>query len=268
MSMLWNSIKPVSNLIKNVPKVPARFKVTFKSDLKITWTRPEKVPSTDPSKSCDLGLDHKTKGTEYSRWFSQSKELQNADEIVKKLCTLDYLPMKMTEEVNREKTIALVKRHELDRGSMEVQIAAMTSEILYLQEYLTRFPRNRVTKHFLKELIDKRRKCLGRLRKWDYRRFEWLLEKMNLLFKPHPPLYHRVERKASMRKLTATHCDKIVQEKITNYRKELEAQQKIFFKEKAEKLAFIRSEEIACGLPPSVTEEEIAAAREKAKQFE
>ncbi|CAD6227358.1 GSCOCG00006127001-RA-CDS [Cotesia congregata] len=270
MSIILNTIRPVSNLIKHVPIkiVPARLVVTFKSDFKIEWTRPEKVPATHPSKSCDMGLERTTKSDELYRWYNQSKELQDADDIVKRLCTLEFLPKKMTENMNRERTIALVKRHELDRGSPEAEIAAMTSEILYLQEYLTERPRDKKTKVFLKELIDKRRKLLGRLRKWDYRRFEWVLEKMNLKFKPHPPEYHRVERKASIRKLTTIRCDKIISTKLEKYREELNVQKKIFFNEKADKLAFIRAEEIACGQPPSVTEEEIAEAREQAKQYQ
>lgn len=144
----------------------------------------------------------------------------------------------------------------------------MTSEILYLQQYITEHPRNKTARRFLKELIEKRRSFLGILRRWDYKRFEWILEKLNLTFKPHPLVYARVERKASMRSLTTKHCDKIRQKKLDAYRAELESAQKSFYQEKADKLAFIRSEEINFGLTPSVTEEEIVAARERAAEFQ
>ena len=34
--------------------------------------------------------------------------------------------------------------------------------------------------------VTARRKALGRLRENDYKKYEWLLEKLNLLYKPQP----------------------------------------------------------------------------------
>lgn len=72
----------------------------------------------------------------------------------------------------------------------------------------------------------------------------------------------RVERKRSMRDLTKAYCDKIIQNKLDAYKAELEAQKKEFYQEKAEKLAFVREEELACGVAPTVTEEDIMEARQ------
>lgn len=47
-------------------------------------------------------------------------------------------------------------------------------------------PRNVSVKVFLKELIDKRKKYLKLLRKWDYKRFEWVLERLNLTYTAEP----------------------------------------------------------------------------------
>lgn len=55
-----------------------------------------------------------------------------------------------------------------------------------MQEYMKEHPRNKVVKVFLIELIDKRKKQLRLLRNWDYRRFEWILESLNLVYKPVP----------------------------------------------------------------------------------
>lgn len=150
----------------------------------------------------------------------------------------------------------------------KISVAIMTSEILYLQKYLEKHPRNRTTFVFLKELIDKRKKFLSKLRKWDYRRFEWLLEKLNLTYKPNPVEYYRVTRKDSMRKLTRKHCDKLRNDKLNAYKAELAEQKKIFLKTKVERLEFIRAEEIACGVEPTVSEEEIQQAREIAAQYQ
>lgn len=38
----------------------------------------------------------------------------------------------------------------------------------------------------VQELIDKRKKLLKFLRQYDYKKFEWLLEKLNIEYKAHP----------------------------------------------------------------------------------
>lgn len=62
----------------------------------------------------------------------------------------------------------------------------MTAEIQYLQKYMEDHPRNKKIKVFLKELIDKRNRHLKLMRKWDYKRFEWLLERLNLTYSALP----------------------------------------------------------------------------------
>lgn len=81
-------------------------------------------------------------------------------------------------------------------------------------------------------------------------------------------LPHQITRKDSLRRLTEKHCDKLVQEKLDAYKKELKELQKDFYTEKAEKLAFIREEELACGLQSSVSEEDIACAKQKARKYQ
>lgn len=62
----------------------------------------------------------------------------------------------------------------------------MTVQIRGMQDYMEEFPRNKVVKVQLKEMIDKRKRFLRYLRRWDYRRFEWVLEKLDLVYKPYP----------------------------------------------------------------------------------
>ena len=62
----------------------------------------------------------------------------------------------------------------------------MTARIRSLQDYMEKFPRQSVVKVQLKELIDKRKRFLRYLRRWDYRRFEYMLEKLDLVYKPYP----------------------------------------------------------------------------------
>jgi small subunit ribosomal protein S15 len=112
--------------------------------------------------------------------------LHSADENVKKIFKLTSLPRRHTTELVNERIVAQVQRHSLDYGSMEAKIASMTVSIRNLQEYMDKFPRNKRAKVELKELIDKRKKFLKYLRRWDYKRFEWILEKLDLVYKPPP----------------------------------------------------------------------------------
>lgn len=119
----------------------------------------------------------------------------------------------------------------------------------------------------LKELIDKRKKYLMYLRKWDYRRFEWILEKLNIVFKPYPEHFHWITRKESLRKLTDIHCEKLRQDKLDTYRKHLEAQQLSFLKKKIENLQFIRKEQLECKVPVTVTQDQIQVLKKEYEEL-
>lgn len=65
-------------------------------------------------------------------------------------------------------------------------VAYLTSQIHILRDMYYKDPKNGRIKTLLKESIEKRTKLLAKLRKVDYRCFEYLLEKLNLVFKPLP----------------------------------------------------------------------------------
>lgn len=137
----------------------------------------------------------------------------------------------------------------------------MTAKIRSLQEVMEKYPRNKVLKVILKEKIDRRKKFLFYVRRWDYRRYEWLLEKLDLVIKDNPEEYYRVERKASLRKLTTMHCDEIKQERLDAYRKQLESQQLDFLERKFKNLELIRNEQIACKVKVTVIESDVKEAK-------
>lgn len=137
----------------------------------------------------------------------------------------------------------------------------MTAKIRHMQEYMEKHPRNLRTKVYLKELIDKRKRFLRYLRRWDYKRFEWALEKLDLVYKPYPSKFHWITRKDSLRKLTDQHCDGIKEERLTAYRKELEDQQIGFLEKKLQNLQLIRSEQVELKIPVTVSEEAIKFAK-------
>lgn len=107
--------------------------------------------------------------------------------------------------------------------------------------------------------------------KYRYSLILYFAEILNLIIFCTKTLYrlpHQITRKDSLKRLTEKHCDKLVQEKLDTYKRELKELQKDFYIEKAKKLAFIREEELACGLQSSVSEEDIARAEQKAREHQ
>lgn len=229
----------------------------FKSDLKIKWVRPPKVPCIKPEKSGDLASHPPVDNKQYPLEFQNSEELKTADELVKRVFSLEFFPRRHSLRILKNDMINSVRRHGLDMGSAESRIAQMTADIRNLQQIMEEFPRDKRCKVRLKELIDVRKKWLKYLRCWDYRRFEWLLEKLDLVYKPPPSEFHWITRKDSLRKLTDKHCADIKQQRLDAYKASLEAQQVDFLQEKAQKLQWIRKEEKECGVEPTVSETDI-----------
>ncbi|XP_053684598.1 28S ribosomal protein S15, mitochondrial [Sabethes cyaneus] len=237
----------------------------FKSDLKIKWVRPEKIPCFKPQKSGDMQPLRPFAGSELLKDYTASKELENADETVKNLFTIEHNRRREMLENFKVEMVKRVQRHDLDYGSMEAKLGLMTAQIRSLQEVMEKFPRQSASKVFLKEMIDKRKKFLRYLRRWDYRRFEYILEKLDLVYKPAPSHFHWITRKDSLRKLTDIHCDEIKDSRLQAYRQQLESQQLDFLAKKLQNLEFIRKEQQECKVPITVTVEQIQAVK---KQYE
>lgn len=237
----------------------------FKSDLKIKWVRPEKIQSIEPAKSGDCSMLPPISSKELMKGFDKSKELETADATVRSLFELGNNPNYHTSDYYREQMIREVQRHPLDFGSMEAKLARMTATIRRYQQHMLEHPRDKKRKVILKEMIEKRKKFLKYLRRWDYRRFEWILEKLDLVYKPPPVEFHWITRKESLQKLTDIHCEKLKQERLAEYRKTLEEQQIPFLEDAIQKMEFVRQEQIDLDIPITVTVEEI---KEHKKQLE
>lgn len=126
-----------------------------------------------------------------------------------------------------------------------------------MQEWIENKPQNKRIKVFLHELIDKRKKYLKFLRQRDYKRFEWLLEQLSLVYKPPPEQFHWITRKESLQKLTDKYCNDIKQNRLIEYHLQLECEKPAFLEEKILCLQFIRDEQKECGQEVTITQEEI-----------
>merc|ERR1719206_533990 len=90
-------------------------------------------------------------------------------------------------------------------------------------------------------MISYRRSMLRVLREQDYKKYEWLLEKLNLLYKPMPHDAHKgvmipkenVERKASIERLTDLWCDELKRHRLNAYKRQLVKEQPGFLLRKA-----------------------------------
>ncbi|XP_041770073.1 28S ribosomal protein S15, mitochondrial-like [Anopheles merus] len=258
-----NALAKLKTLTPSVNQIVRTY--ALKSDLKIKWVRPEKIPCYKPEKSGDLQSLPTFAGTELMKDYRDSKELESANEHVRNLFTIQHNRRREMVENFKEDMVRRVYRHELDYGSIEAQLGLMTARIRSLQDYMEKFPRQSVVKVQLKELIDKRKRFLRYLRRWDYRRFEYMLEKLDLVYKPYPTHFHWITRKDSLRKLTNIHCDQIKETRLEEYRRQLESQQLDFLENKLKTLEFIRKEQTECQVPVTVTSDEIKAVR---KQYE
>jgi len=160
-----------------------------------------------------------------------------------------------------------VRRHEYDSGSIEVKLARWTGYIRAWQEVMERFPNDKRLKVNLKELIENRRKHLKYLRKWDYRKFEWLLDQLNIVYKPPPAESRWVTRKESLIKLTDKYCENLRQEKLSVLRLVFENEQPAFLEEKIRSLEFIRNEQKECSVQVTVKQEEIDQIKKQLEEL-
>lgn len=252
--------------ILNYSRIISR-EYAFKSELKIKWVRPEKVSCILPAKSGDQSGVPKIDEKQILPEFRGSNELEDANEMVKSLYQLENNRSKYSAEVYREMLVREVQRHSLDFKSMESKLAQMTGRIRTLQSILEKYPRNKRQKVVCKELIEKRKKFLKYLRRWDYKRFEWILEKLDLIYKPPPTEFHWITRKESLKKLAIAHCENLKQDRLDAYRKILEGQQIDFLEKKLKNLEFIRKEQQECQVKVTVSEDDIKDVRKKLEEL-
>nr|CAG4648054.1 EOG090X09BQ [Moina brachiata]SVE93118.1 EOG090X09BQ [Moina brachiata] len=227
---------------------------TYKAGINIEWNPPPALPCYHPDKSGDKSTLPELDKTRLTLQFSRAPKVdqilrdENIPDKVKKLSTLEYAPRSKQIQVLKDDTMSSVRRHLLDTASLEATIAALTISIRNQQGYLKDHRTNTNTRVSCKEDIERRKSLLKHLRKYDYKRFEWLLEKLDLVYHPLPNPIVPVTRKGSLMRLTTVYCDKIRNERLEAYKKELQAQKDNFLKEKAETEKWIEEEERKLGL--------------------
>lgn len=89
----------------------------------------------------------------------------------------------MTENqyiANKEQVIADFRRHDLDTGSPEVQVALLTKRIEYLTEHFKAHAKDHHSRRGLLMMVGQRRRLLEYLRRTDVGRYRTLIERLGL----------------------------------------------------------------------------------------
>lgn len=152
-------------------------------------------------------------------------------------------------------------------------VAALTAEIRYNQHNifndLAHGKIRKRAKLTIKSMISSRMELIRKLREQDYKQYEWLLERLDLQYKPKPNKEHviLIARKEGLRRLTDAYCNDVREQRLNEYRAELEAQQLPFLEQKLKNLIFIRDEQIEMKVDVTISQEQIDETREKYEQL-
>ncbi len=86
----------------------------------------------------------------------------------------------MLTQQEKEKIIKEYKIHETDTGSDEVQIALLTEKIKELLSHLKTHSKDLHSKRGLLNMVSKRRKLLGNLKKENEKKYNSIIKKIGL----------------------------------------------------------------------------------------
>nr|CAG4637167.1 EOG090X09BQ [Ceriodaphnia reticulata]SVE73052.1 EOG090X09BQ [Ceriodaphnia reticulata] len=221
----------------------------YKAAVNIEWVPPPKVSCLDPTKSGDRGtlpqVDLNRPRFRFSRVKPQVQftERDDVPPEIRQLASIKFASFKEQIQLVKQDALAKVQRHVFDTASLESAIACLTIKIRNQQRHVKGCKRDVMSRVVCKENIEKRNSLLKHLRAMDYKRFEWLLEKLDLVYHPLPNPIVPVTRVGSVTKLASIYCDKVRAERLEAYKKELEAEKAKFVEEKANLQKWIEEEE-------------------------
>ncbi|KAA0186805.1 hypothetical protein HAZT_HAZT002129 [Hyalella azteca] len=233
----------------------------LRDDLKargIEWREPKKYKKYHPEISGDLEAFKAAdiSGPTHKMTYAHAEFEQSSPEV-QRLLSLEFAHNNELIKMSKLDILRETQRHQYDSGSLAAKITNLTVSIRYHQtekgyEKLLRYSERRV---HLEHLVDRRKKYLVRLRRIDYKRFEWLLEKLNLLYKPRVLKGGPIYRYDSLRKLVSMRCEKLRKAKLAAYKAKLDAQKESFEAEKKSTLEWIKETEEKLGIPVTVDPE-------------
>ncbi|CAG0901259.1 unnamed protein product [Darwinula stevensoni] len=238
--------------------------------VKVHWEIPKGVKKYAPEDTGDLEVFTPNFQDSYPVWLQGCKLLETADETTKELLSLNYSKAPDQYESYQMNLSQRVQRHKLDLDSPEVQIAKMTARLRWLQWLMCTAEKRRCKNQFrgaVRKLMDQRRQALEMMRLSDYKCYEWVLEKLQIIHKPKPPIYINIQRRQSLRRLTSEYVYKLKKEKREALHQELKEKQEEFLREKIETLKWIMIEEGDLKVTPTITEKDVQQAEQELEEF-
>jgi small subunit ribosomal protein S15 len=88
--------------------------------------------------------------------------------------------MAVLETEKKQEVIKKFQGHEKDTGSAEVQIALLTTRIIYLTEHFRSHKKDFHSRRGLIKIVNQRRKLLDYLKSKDVARYKKILQELNL----------------------------------------------------------------------------------------
>ena len=98
-------------------------------------------------------------------------ELNERAEIVSRILSLENASQNRVHQFNKQQAIDMLKRHETDIGSPEIQVAMYSIKIMALKEHLKNYRKDDDAKRSLEYWESKRRRMLNYLRMKDLGKF-------------------------------------------------------------------------------------------------
>ena len=204
--------------------------------IKVDWERPIHVTRVTPGEdgSGDMEGLPEVDPARPTHGLENSEDFASASADVKRVLSLEFARKSEVVKVIRDELVRSVQRHPLDFDSLEVLIATLTVRIRNAQAAMERDEdRDPNLRHRTKIFVDHRRVLLRTLREKDVKKFEWLLEKLNIVYKPRPAFWERIERKKHMARLTDLWCQEYKDHLLSQLKTENLSKQPEFLREKA-----------------------------------
>ena len=214
------------------------------------WTRPKHIyrHQQDPEGAGDLwGLpgegqyDLGQPRMEFAPLKEGEDLLEGAPKEVRRIVSLEFGRNRDFIRHYKNQLVKSVRQHPHDESSLEVTIASITVQIRDLQRKISELEKRGEyalggMRNACKKKVDVRRVLLRYLRERDYKKFEWLLDELGLVYKARPFHWERIERKKHLGRLVDLWCEELKQYRLREVRKKMEKEQPKFLREKAKKL--------------------------------
>ncbi|XP_037080355.1 28S ribosomal protein S15, mitochondrial-like [Pollicipes pollicipes] len=204
---------------------PRRCKVVDVKDV-VQWKFVEKPSPHTASYSGDLGINEPVDLTQPQFAVKPALDVLNrSDEVTQRVLSLEFARGVEKTKYLEERAVARIQRHRFDTESPEAKIARLTVKIREFQRRLMTpegAKEGGPMRRHVHNMTWRRSGLLRQLRAADYRRFEWVLDQVEVIYRPPlpPGTDTTLTRKSGIRRMVKIFCDNIRQEKLDSLRRQ------------------------------------------------